>query len=231
MYRRLVPTVVTLPRRLRNWLLHPTADPSVRLRVLRDVLDEPADDPQVAVALRQIGRKGWAAQMLRLQHPGGQWDTAGSSAGELYRPKYVATNWRLLVLSDLGVTKKNLRVAKAVRLFLRRFSGPTGGLGSRGSEVCFTGNAARMLVRFGYLETPQLKPPSSGWCVIRSRTEAGTVFRPERGPSIAGKPWPRSRPCHIPPGPLRSREPSSGGRNSTSTAASSAKAGRRMHRG
>src|SRR2546430_2931335 len=44
--------------------------------------------------------------ILRGQHPSGQWVNPGSSAFELYRPKYVATNWRLLVLSDLGLTKK-----------------------------------------------------------------------------------------------------------------------------
>ncbi|HEY5539526.1 MAG TPA: hypothetical protein VIL58_08330, partial [Thermoplasmata archaeon] len=140
---------MTLPRRLRNWLLDEDADPSVRHRVLREVLDRPADDPEVILTKRQIGRVGWAAQILRLQHPEGQWDTHGTSANELYRPKYIATNWRLLVLSDLGVNGKHPRIAKAVELFFSRFSGPSGGLGYRGSEVCFTGNAVRMLARFG----------------------------------------------------------------------------------
>src|SRR5712692_2990282 len=115
---------MVLRRGLRNWLLAKDADPSVRIRVLRDLLDRPADDATVVRAQREIGGKGWAAQILRGQHPTGQWVTPGSSAIDLYRPKYVATNWRLIVLSDLGLTRKTPRVAKAARLFLTASRGP-----------------------------------------------------------------------------------------------------------
>jgi len=91
---------MALRRGIRNWLLAKDSDPSVRFLVLRELLDRPANDPSVVRARRQIGRMGWAAQILRGQHPQGQWVTPGSSASELYRPKYVSTNWRLLVLSD-----------------------------------------------------------------------------------------------------------------------------------
>src|SRR5206468_5959928 len=138
-----------LRRGLRNWLLAKDSDPSVRLRVLRDLLDRPADDPEVVRAQREIGRKGWAAQILRGQHPSGQWVNSGSSAFELYRPKYVATNWRLLVFSHLGLTKKTPRVANAARLVLDRLSRP-GSLGRRASEECITGNSARMNGRPGH---------------------------------------------------------------------------------
>src|SRR5213080_1358055 len=95
-----------LRRGLRDWLLANDSDPSVRLRVLRDLLDRPEDDPALVRAQKEIGRKGWAAR--------------GTSALELYRPKYVATNWRLLVLADLGLTKKHPRVAKGMDLLVRR---------------------------------------------------------------------------------------------------------------
>ena len=172
--------LVALTPRLRNWLLSEEADPSLRHRVLRDVLGRPPDDPDVIRERKGIGRKGWAARILRLQHPQGQWDTAGTSAFELYHPKYVATNWRLLVLSDLGVNGRHPGVVKAVKLFLRRFGGPSGDLGGRKSEVCFTGNAVRMLARFGYLKDPGVQPAidwlvrhqksDGGWHCFRSRT-------------------------------------------------------------
>lgn len=172
---------LALPRRLRDWLLDEDADPSVRHRVLRELLDKPDDDPDVVRARKQVGRKGWAAEILRLQHPGGQWDTPGTSARELYRPKYVATNWRLLVLSDLGARGKDPGVAKAVDLFLRRFSGPSEGLGGRGSEVCFTGNAARMLVRFGRLKDPRTSA-SIDWLVRHQKSDGGWhCFRSRSG--------------------------------------------------
>ena len=170
---------MAISRGVRNWLLEEEADPSVRYRVLRELLDRPEDDTEVLRARREIGRRGWAAQILREQHPGGQWDTPGTSAFELYRPKYIATNWRLLVLSDLGVTRKHPRIAKAVDLFFRRFSGPSGGLGYRGSEVCFTGNAVRMLVRFGYGEDARLRP-AIDWLVRHQKAHGGWHCSPSR---------------------------------------------------
>src|SRR5438132_196630 len=160
-----------LRRGLRDWLLAKDSDPSVRLRVLRDILDRPTDDPAVDRAQKEVGRRGWAAQILNGQHPRGHWVTPGNSARELYRPKYVATNWRLLVLSDLGLTKKNARVARAVNLFVRRFS-RTGDLGGPRSEVCFTGNALRMLLRFGYLKDPHLRP-AIDWLVRHQKKDGG----------------------------------------------------------
>src|SRR2546422_4212205 len=207
---------MVLRQGLRTWLLAKDSDPSVRLRVVRDLLDRPADDPAVVGAQREIGRKGWAAQILRGQHPSGQWVNPGTSALDLYRPKYVATNWRLLVLSDLGLTKKTPRVAKAMGLFLNRFS-RTGDLGGPSSEVCITGNAVRMMARFGYLKDPRMKPAIEWLVATRRRMEAGIASALASGRSTAGRPSPPSR--RFPPG--RGHRPSfdrsSGARNSTSS--------------
>ncbi len=174
---------MALARGIQNWLLDPDADPSVRYRVLTELLDKPEDDPEVVRERKEIGRNGWAAQLLRHQHPEGQWVTPGASAFELYRPKYIATNWRLLVLADLGVPGKNPRIAKAVKLFLGRFSGPSGGLGYRGSEVCFTGNAVRMLVRFGRLEDSRLRP-AIDWLVRHQKSDGGWHCFPSRSGTL-----------------------------------------------
>jgi hypothetical protein len=162
---------VILRRGLREWLLSRESDPSVRVRVLRELLDRSEEDPAVVRAQKEIGRKGWAAKILREQHPEGHWATPGTTGFELYRPKYVATNWRLLVLSDLGLTKKQPRVAKAADLFLRRFSA-SGDLGGRASEVCITGNAVRMLARFGYLKDPRVRP-AIDWLVRHQKKDGG----------------------------------------------------------
>src|SRR5436305_14836404 len=98
-----------LRRGLRDWLLAKDSDPSVRLRVLRDILDRPTDDPAVARAQKEVGRRGWAAQILNGQHTEGHWVTPANPAGEWYRPNYVATICRLLVLSDFGLTKRTAR--------------------------------------------------------------------------------------------------------------------------
>src|SRR3989442_8205967 len=188
---------MSIRRGLRNWLLETDSDPSVRFRVLRELLDRPADDPVVVRAQKAIGRKGWAAQLLRGQHPEGQWVTPGSSAYELYRPKYVATNWRLLVLADLGLTRKTPRVAKAVGLFLRRFSGPSGDLGGRGGEVCFTGNALRMLARFGYRKDPRTGA-AIDWLVRHQKHDGGVdcLLPAHRAADRSGD---LTRVCPVPP--------------------------------
>jgi hypothetical protein len=175
---------MAIPRGLQDWLLD-GADPSVRYRVLRELLDRPEDDPEVRAARRQIGRVGWAAEILKEQLADGQWHTPGTSGRELYRPKYVATNWRLLVLADLGVSGTDPRVGKALGLFLRRFSGPRGGFGGRESEVCFTGNAARMLVRFGRLDEPCLGT-SIDWLVRHQKSDGGWHCFPSRTGTLDG---------------------------------------------
>ena len=165
-------TGVTLPRGLRNWLTGDGADPSVRYRVLRELLDRPDDDPEVRRARSQIGVKGWAAKILREQHPDGHWTTAGTAADDLYVPKYVATNWRLIVLSDLGVPGTHPRIRKAVALYERRWTGKNGVFGGRGSETCITGNALRVLTRFGHLADPEAQH-SVDWLVRRQKRDGG----------------------------------------------------------
>jgi hypothetical protein len=169
---------VTISRPLQRWLLH-GADPSVRYRVLRELLDRDESDAEVVGAGREIGRNGWAAEILTYQLPQGQWHTPKTTARDLYRPKYIATNWCLLVLAELGVSGRDPRVRRALRLFLRRFSGPKGDLGGRASEVCFTGNAARMLAQFGWLDDPHLDS-SLQWLLRHQKMDGGWHCFPSR---------------------------------------------------
>ncbi|MCI4354966.1 MAG: hypothetical protein L3K06_06335, partial [Thermoplasmata archaeon] len=156
---------------LREWLLAET-DPSVRVRVLTEVLDRPPDDREVVAAASERGRTGWAAAILKLQLPEGQWDSPGTLPSELYRPKYIATNWRLLVLSDLGLTKAHPGVARAAELLMSREAPSDRGLGGSDSEVCFTGNAVRMLTRFGYGDDPRVRA-GLAWLLDAQKSDGG----------------------------------------------------------
>lgn len=154
-----------------RWL--EAGDPSVRLRVARDLRDRPVDDPEVQDALQQIGREGWAASILALQLPEGQRATPGTSAAELYRPKYSATNWQLLILGELGATRQDPRVVRSARLFLDRFSPSTGDeLGGSESEVCFTGNAVRTMYRLGFGDDPRVRR-ARDWLVAAQKPDGG----------------------------------------------------------
>jgi len=138
-----------------DWLLEKD-QPSVRYLALTQLLGRPEDDPEVRLAREMITKKGWASRILADQNHGGWW--VGEES--LYRPKYLSTNWMLLVLSDLGLTREDPGIAKACGLWIRRFSKEDGGFameGSKKSHLCTTGNTARALVRFGYADHPKVR--------------------------------------------------------------------------
>ncbi len=59
---------------------------------LRSLLDRGESDPDVREAHSDILKKGWAYDILKKQNPDGSWE----SAQDLYRPKYTASNWRMI---------------------------------------------------------------------------------------------------------------------------------------
>ena len=137
------------------WLLEDD-QPSVRYLALTQLLRKPEDDPEVQVAKKKIPKKGWAAEILATQDRGGWWVSAES----LYRPKYLSTNWMLLILSDLGLTNEDPRIRRACELWIKRFAKEDGGFGGdrmNQSHLCIVGNTARALVRFGYVDHPAVK--------------------------------------------------------------------------
>jgi hypothetical protein len=137
-------------------------------------------DREVQETLRSIGRTGWAASILEHQMPDGHWFTRGSSAPELYRPKYLVTNWRAIVLADLGMTRADRRVRRTAELILERWGRKRNELSGRDAEICVTGNAVRTLIRFGYLNDPvvqraiawivRTQKADGGWHCFKSRT-------------------------------------------------------------
>ena len=108
-------------------------------------------------ARRDIATRGWVAGILSRQKSGGNWL---DDEEDLYRPKYVSTNWMLLLLSDLGVTKEDSRIAKACTLWMDTYARPDGGFdtpGAKKSELCLVGNTARALIKFGYADDPRVR--------------------------------------------------------------------------
>ena len=123
-------------------------------------------------AWEKIPAKGWVRTIFDLRLPGGYWHDKSS----LYSPKFLSTNWMLLTLSDLGVTKSIPWVAESAELWRDTFARPDGGFATPGkekSELCFVGNTARGLVKFGYEDDPRVKSaffwlaknqaPNGGW--------------------------------------------------------------------
>lgn len=134
-----------IDQRVLDWLLKPD-QPAVRYRTLIDLLDRRADDSEVKQAYNNIAKRGWARDILAKQEPGGYWESRRS----LYRPKYTATNWMSIVLSDFGLTRKDKRIRKAADLFFKDWLSTETEDNIFKDEVCIVGNAARMLTHFGY---------------------------------------------------------------------------------
>ena len=126
--------------------------PAVRYYTLSDLIDRPANHSEVKQACSNIPKEGWAFDILRKQRPEGYWESKRS----LYRPKYTATNWMAIVLSDLGMTKENPQIRKTANLLFKewmRKEEPN----IFHDEVCIVGNTARMLTRFGYEDDPRVR--------------------------------------------------------------------------
>ena len=159
--------------RVIRWLLEDD-QPAVRYYTLTDILDASPAKSHVKETYEQIPRRGWAAEILKTQKQGGFWE----SRENLYRPKYAATIWKLIVLADLGVTARlDKRIATTCQLFLDEYPMPDGGFdvpGSkyRGSELCLTGNLARTLLRCGWGDDRRVAA-AFDWLVANQRRDGG----------------------------------------------------------
>ena len=134
-----------------TWLLEED-QPAVRYRALVDLKGLTETDSDVVAARSEIPRRGWAADILRRQKPGGYWE----SKENLYRPKYTATNWMAIILSEMDMARDNPRIAKTAELVFRQWMDPEKE-NIFEDEVCIVGNTARYLTRFGYYDDPRVR--------------------------------------------------------------------------
>lgn len=152
-----------------EWLTE-ESQPAVRYLAMRDLLDASPGD--LKAAREEIPARGWVRDILRKRLPGGFW----VNGEDLYRPKYYSTNWMLLILSDLGVTRALPWLAESAEMWRDRFARPDGGFDtgdSETSELCLTGNTARALIKFGYADDRLVRrafewlmrnqKPNGGW--------------------------------------------------------------------
>ena len=155
-----------------DWLLD-ERQPSVRYLALTELLGKPESDSEVKAARENVTRLGWAKQILDMRTPSGYW----VSEENLYRPKYLSTNWMLLILSDLGITREENGIAMACEAWMKRFGAKDGGFDSsvkgapKYGHLCITGNTARALVKFGYVDHPRVRR-AFDW-FVKSQSELG----------------------------------------------------------
>jgi hypothetical protein len=171
-----------------NWLLEED-QPSVRYCALVDILGHRKDHPEVKEAYSKIPKKGWAKDILDLQKPGGYWEAREPSWGKdplgwmefLYRPKFIATNWRALVLADLGLTAEDKRIKRTADLFFKYKLMMGSPFNFFTEEACIVGNTARMMTRFGYFDDYRIKKLYDRLLEDQKEDGGWNCFRPDRG--------------------------------------------------
>jgi hypothetical protein len=130
-----------------DWLLEPD-EPILRWWTLRDLLDRPPDDPDVATARSAIPFSEPARSILAAQQPRGTW----TNDKHLYSPKHTATHWQLDLLADFGFTAADVPARRACDLFFT-WQLPSGAFGmtkrDAGEEPCVTGRTLCQFERFG----------------------------------------------------------------------------------
>lgn len=137
------------------WLLE-AETPGVRYLTLRDLLDCPADDPELAAARTRAYTQGPIAAVLAQMDEAGYW----SEPGPGYNPKYYSTVWSLIMLAQLGAAaKQDERIARACAYLLDHALAPQGQFSASGAPSgtadCLQGNLCAALLDLGY-DDPRL---------------------------------------------------------------------------
>lgn len=129
------------------WLLEPTV-PSIRFWTLRDILDRPTGDPELAAAQTAVDQQPLVQELLASQHPDGHW---GEEAAKPYNTNGAVTI--LSLLYSLGATP-NAQTAAGCDSLLANCQNACGGFSlnrnlKSGIFPCTTAEMLPMLVYFG----------------------------------------------------------------------------------
>jgi hypothetical protein len=132
-----------------NWLLEPN-EPGVRYLAMRDLLNMPADSPELAEAKKAAHACRPIAKILGKMHPDGYWVKAGPG----YSPKYRSGVWSLLMLAQLGAQMDmDERIVRAVDHYLKHAVSPDGQISHdhlpSGTFDCLQGNMCFALYSLG----------------------------------------------------------------------------------
>jgi hypothetical protein len=132
-------------------LLEPDeANPGVRTFALCDLLDRPADDPEVIAAQDTVMRTGPVPTILDAQYPDGYWVKPGS----IYSPKYRGTVWQVLFLAQFGADGRDERIRRAVEHVFEHSQAESGAFAMGGTPsttiYCLWGNVTRALLDLGF---------------------------------------------------------------------------------
>ncbi len=138
------------------WLLE-SDSPGVRYLTLRDLLDRPDNDPELAEARKAAHTHGPIAEILSKMDEAGYWAAPGPG----YNPKYRSTVWSVILLAQLGASvAEDERIARACAYLLDHALTPGGQFTLSGAPSgtidCLQGNLCWAMFELGYAD-PRLE--------------------------------------------------------------------------
>ncbi len=163
------------------WLLE-SGNPTVRYWTLADLLDRPADDPEVQAARAAIPTCPPVAELLAAQKRNGHWVQR-----DYYLPKSYGTFWVLSVLADLGLTAENEHVQRGCE-FMFAFQRESGAFCRRRRvarkgvvwedqpDPCTHARIVRFLIQFGYGDDPRTRKAVK-WLLATQRDDGMWLCR------------------------------------------------------
>jgi hypothetical protein len=160
-----------------SWLLE-SDEPGVRYLALRDLLDRPKDDPELAAARQAAHTKGPIADVLAAMNEAGYWVEPGAG----YNPKYRSTVWAMILLAYLGASAtQDERIARACAYVLEHALTPVGQFTASGAPSatvdCLQGNLCWALLELGY---DDVRLPLAFEWMARSLTGEGVAPATDR---------------------------------------------------
>jgi len=134
------------------WLLE-SDPPGVRYLALRDLLNYPSDDPDLAAARKSAHTVGPIATILSKMDESGFWSRPGPG----YNPKYSSTVWSLIMLAQLGASiAEDTRLFRACEYLLDHALSKGGQFSHNavpsGTIDCLQGNLCWALLEMGCLD-------------------------------------------------------------------------------
>jgi len=132
------------------WLLEPDC-PGVRYLALRDLVELPETDSELATARQIAHREGPIATILSEMNESGYWCEPGPG----YLPKYYSIVWSIITLAQLGAcVREDDRMAKACAYLMDHTLTSMGQFSISGTPSgtldCLQGNLCWALVEMGY---------------------------------------------------------------------------------
>lgn len=135
-----------------DWLLE-ESEPSIRYRTLTELLDMPGSDPLARATCEQIHTSQAVNRIFSRMHPDAYWGYNGHGAGVTY-VDYITTHFTLAFLAELGMTRDDARIGRAVDRYLG-FQQPDGDFHRHFS--CLNGYNLRTLIMLGYRDDPRVQ--------------------------------------------------------------------------